>query len=58
MLKKLLCFLWFNHNQSVEYYEDGKGREFRRVHKCHCGKKVTKGEWIDDNHLLGHGTGL
>lgn len=54
MLKKILCSL-FQHKQIIYSKEEGKGKEFRYVYSCHCGKKVNKSDWTDDNQLLGYG---
>lgn len=55
-MQKAVCFLNFNHGLSHVSTEDGKGREFRYVNSCMCGKRVEKGEWTDDNHLMGYGS--
>lgn len=51
-LKKILCFMWFNHRQSVNSMEDARGKEFRYVSSCRCGKHVTKSVLLHDNDLL------
>lgn len=56
MLKKTLCFLNFNHSFSISSIEEGKGKEFRNVERCKCGKREWKSEWTDDNQMLGHGS--
>lgn len=55
MIKKILCFLQL-HITDIIHHEEGKGKEFRVVHACHCGTTVHKGDWTDDNQLLGYGS--
>jgi hypothetical protein len=55
MIKRILCLLLSNHKRYIISYEEGNGREFRRVKSCWCGKTHKKTHWLHDNDLLGHG---
>jgi hypothetical protein len=54
MLKRILCFINFNHELKNVSHEEGKGSEYRVIETCNCGKKTNKSDWVDDNILLGY----
>lgn len=58
-LKRLVCFLYFNHADDVVSFKDIEGSsDFYIIHQCRCGKKVRRIGPVDDNALMGHGSGV
>lgn len=55
LTKRFFCFLDFNHGSCVISFESGEGSNFRYVTRCHCGLREEKGQWKDDNQLMGYG---
>lgn len=58
IMKRFLCYLNFNHYMNRVSYKDATGNEYYIIHSCACGKNEFVIGPVDDNTMLGYGSGV